>query len=166
MLAMSALEEAGYDLGRLTVLGSSVGGPFAILHGALDPRVPRVVVVHPALSFPTVLKALDDARGRPLRGSLLRFLAWFFLDSFDPLHHARKISPRELVIVAAERDRYFAPEDSQALYDRAQEPKRLIWTDSGHVRSQPDELTTELVRLIEELLEPAPLPAPEERTRR
>jgi hypothetical protein len=41
----------------------------------------------------------------------------------------------------------------QALYDRASQPKTLIWTDTEHVGARKTEVVNELVRLIETYLD-------------
>jgi len=44
-------------------------------------------------------------------------------------------------------------ETVEKLYARAREPKEMIWTDSGHVRSKDSDLIADIVRQIDRYLE-------------
>ena len=55
-------------------------------------------------------------------------------------------------MVSSRRDKYFSVAAVQALYDRAGEPKKLIWTDTEHVGVRKADIVKELVRLIEAYL--------------
>ena len=139
MLATSFLEETErLDLSRLTVLGSSIGGAFATLHGALDERVPRVVLIHASGDFPVVIRYMERHRGRPWSGEAKALLAAVVADTFDPVHWISRISPREPIMIAARDDRYFPESTTLDLYALAGEPKSLIWTETGHVSRHSD----------------------------
>ena len=45
------------ELSRVTVVGASVGTPFAKIHGALDDRVPRVLIVHGGGDLRAIIRA-------------------------------------------------------------------------------------------------------------
>ena len=66
-------------------------------------------------------------------------------DSFDPLHYVGRISPRRLLMISSREDRYFPAESAELLFERAGEPKRMVWTDSGHIRSSRKELVRETI---------------------
>ncbi len=152
MLALSYLEEAGaLDLERTVVVGASLGSIFATLHGALDERVPRVVLVHGGGDFPRLVPALARSWWQVPLGHVLAAGPFY---SFDPIHYVGRIAPRELVMVAARDDERFPPASTTALYERAGEPKRLTWTESSHVRSRNRPLVDELVAHIEAALPP------------
>jgi hypothetical protein len=164
MLALSYLREIGGLPARergITVLGASLGSSFAVIHGALDPRVGTVFLVHGGGDFPSSLRAMERRRGRFWRGELLAWTADVLVDSFEPARYVRRIAPRRLVMVASRRDKYFPVAGVQALYDRAGEPKTLIWTDTEHVGARKAALVKELVRLIQVYLDGAlPVRAP------
>ena len=153
MLVTSFLEQdEGLDLSRLTVMGSSIGSAFATIHGALDPRVKKVIVIHGGGDFPAVIRFLERRRGRRWAGELEALLADYFVDTFDPLHFASRIAPRELIVIGARNDAAFPTASTQALYDSAREPRTLIWMDTGHVRAREKGIVQELMRLIDEQL--------------
>jgi fermentation-respiration switch protein FrsA (DUF1100 family) len=153
MLAVSHLEVAeGLDAGRILVVGASLGSAFAVAHAALDPRVPAVVVIHGGGDLPLIVRTIEERRGRPWRGRLLAGLAAVLVHSFEPLRYVGDIAPRELVVIGARGDRQFPAASTQALYDRASEPKSLRWTGGGHLRSARDATLDEVLAEIERQL--------------
>ncbi len=133
---------------RFLLLGASVGSIFATLHGAMDERIPSVLIVHGGGALPTLLRASME---RSVPGWLLPVavrIARIPVDSFDPMRYVARISPRQLVVVAARQDRLFPPAGSQAFFARAGEPKRLLWTDTSHVGARQAEIVDEILRLL------------------
>lgn len=150
ILAVSFLEESeGLEAQRLLLVGASLGTPFAVLHAALDARVPRVLLVHGGGDFPMVLRSIASRRGRAWRGHLESWLAEALLDSFDPIHYIAEIAPREVILIGAREDRYFPAASTLALYERAGQPKRLLWTDGAHVASRQTPALDEVLRQLE-----------------
>jgi hypothetical protein len=159
LLAVDYLErDEALDPGRVLLLGASVGSIFATLQGALDERIPRVLIVHGGGDLPTLLRV-------SMRGSFPDWLlpaavrlARIPTDSFDPVRYVGRIAPRELVVVAARQDRSFPAASVEAFYARAGEPKRLLWTDTGHVGNSKAEIVAVVAEQITAYLE-AELPA-------
>lgn len=149
LLAVTHLELVeSLDPRRLLVVGASLGSAFAVIHGALDPRVPKVLVVHGGGDWPLVIRTVEARRGRPRRGRLGAALASVLVDTFDPLHYVAEIAPRELVVIGARGDQQFPAASTQALYDRAGPPKTLRWTSGRHLRSSRDEALEEVLAEI------------------
>ncbi len=133
MLAVDDLaRDERLDTRRIVLLGASLGSIFATIHGAIDTRVPQVVLVHGGAD----LSATLDAEGRSvpawLRPALVR-LARIPIDTFDPAHYVARIAPRRLLVIAARDDQRFPPEAVLAFFNRAGQPKELRWTNTGHV---------------------------------
>lgn len=151
MLAVSFLQlEEKLDIERLVVIGVSVGGPLATMHGALDERVPIVVLIHAGGNLPA--QVLAAAKRRWLAGPAAAVAAIFF-DSFEPLHYIDRIAPRRLIMIAARQDMLLPVENVEELYARADEPKEIIWTESGHVRSKNTDLIADIIGQLEQYLE-------------
>lgn len=153
LLAVSFLaREEGLAPERLAVVGSSLGTPFAVIHAAIDPRVPRLVVVHGGGDLPLVVRTVEAQRGHPWRGRLYGAATALLAASFEPLRYVADVAPRETIIVGARDDGTFPAASTLALYARAGEPKRLSWTAGDHVRSRPgvelDEVIAELDRIF------------------
>lgn len=154
LLAVSYLErDEGLDARRMLVVGASLGSAFATIHTALDPRVPRLLIVHGGGDLPLVIRAIEERRGRAWRGRLESALASVLVDSFEPLHYAAAISPREVVVIGARGDAVFPTASTVALYRAAGEPKSLRWTSGGHVRSRRNVVLDDVLREIERALE-------------
>jgi len=120
------------DTRRMLLLGASLGSIFATIHGAIDARVPQVVLVHGGASLSSTLDA--ELGGVPawLRPALVR-IARIPIDTFDPGHYVARIAPRRLIVIAARDDRHFPPEAVVAFFNRARQPKELHWTNTAHV---------------------------------
>jgi hypothetical protein len=151
MLALSFLHvEEDLDIDRLTVIGVSVGVPFATMHGALDERVPTVVLIHGGGDLPAQVRAIAEPRWIATPASVM---AAILFHTFEPLRYVDRISPRKLVMIAARHDTMLPLETIEKLYARADEPKEMIWTESGHVRSKDTDLIADIVRQIDRYLE-------------
>lgn len=55
-----------------------------------------------------------------------------FVSIIDPLNFVEQISPRPLLMINAKNDEVVPPEMSQLLFDKAKEPKKIIWYDAKH----------------------------------
>jgi hypothetical protein len=149
MLAVAELERRGFDSSRLTVLGVSVGSFFAVLHGAYDEAVPRVLVVHGGGDIHGVLATMYASRGQPWRGHWVGALGYLFLDPYDSLHHVQHIAPRSFTMIATRGDGYFPEESARQLYARAGAPKAIAWSSGAHVRSKRLDIVDDLVLQID-----------------
>lgn len=151
MLASTFLHSEEYlDIDRLVVIGVSVGVPFATLHGALDERVPTVMLIHGGGDLASQVRAVHEPRWLATPASIM---AAILFHSFEPLRYVDRIAPRKLVIVAARNDTILPAETVEKLYARAREPKQLIWTESGHVRSKDTDLIMRIIQQLDRYLE-------------
>jgi len=159
MLALTYVERAGLAPARVTVLGASVGTPFAVIHAALDPRVTSLVIAHGGGDLPRVVWTLERRERHPWRAPITAGATALFAASFDPLRFIGRVAPRPLVMLASRNDHYFPVASVQELYDRAGEPKRLVWTTTEHVGTRKTALVANvLARLDGELAAADPLP--------
>ena len=151
MLALSFLHrEERLEIDRLVILGVSVGVPFATIHGALDERVPTVVLVHGGGDLPAQARAVAEPRWLASPASMMTAILFH---TFEPLRYVDRIAPRKLVMIAARDDKILPIETVKSLYARAREPKKMIWTDSGHVRSKDTVLIADIIGKIDRYLE-------------
>ena len=158
MLTVSHLErEERLDTRRLLVVGASLGSSFAVIHTALDERVPGLLVVHGGGDLPLIVRTIEERRGHPWRGWLASVVTAVLVDSFDPLHYVADIAPREVVMIGARGDHQFPAESTMALYERAREPKTLRWTGGKHVSSRGGVALDEVLAEIERELERKPV---------
>ena len=153
LLSVDYLErEARLDTSRILLLGASLGSVFATLHGALDQRVPEVVLIHGGASLPSMLRAAAGRRTPEWMKPALVRLALIPIGTFDPARYVGRISPRRLVIIAAREDRNFPPEAIVSFYDLARQPKELRWTESVHVGVRNRRVVEMVLAELEEYL--------------
>lgn len=151
MLALDFLaRDEQLDIGRIAVVGVSVGVPFATMQGALDERVPTVMLIHGGGDLAAQVRATHEPRWLAVPASLL---AAILFHSFEPLNYVDRIAPRKLVMVAARGETMLPAETVEMLFAKAREPKELIWTESNHVRSRDADVVAEIVRRIDNYLE-------------
>ena len=149
LLAVDYLErDEALDPARILLLGASVGSVFATLQGALDERIPRVLIVHGGGDLPTLLRVSMEGHVPDWLLPVTVRLARIPTDSFDPVRYVGRIAPRELVVVAARDDRRFPPACVEAFYARAGEPKRLLWTETGHVGNSKADIVAVVLEQI------------------
>lgn len=121
------------DRGRTVALAASLGTSFGTIHTVLDERIDELVIVHGGGDFPTVLRNIQQRRGRPVRAAVLPWVAEALIDTYDPVHWIERIEPRPLLMIATRQDRHFPVSSVEAVYDAAAEPKRIVWTETEHV---------------------------------
>ena len=150
MLAVSHLQqEEDLDIERVAVVGVSLGVPFATLHGALDARVPTVMLVHGGGDIAGQVRATHEPRWLATPASLLAANLFY---SFEPLRYVDRIAPRQLIIVAARNETMIPVETVEKLYAKAGEPKLLVWTESDHVRSRSADVIEQIIEQIDRYL--------------
>lgn len=131
---------------QLTVVGASLGSFFGGIHGALDTRISKTLVVHGGGNFPVLVKGYRRFREKGHPVWLYTILADRLFGTFDPMRYVGRIAPRELVILATTNDKYFPPESAQSLYDRAGSPKKLFWMNTEHVRSKKSDVLDSILK--------------------
>ncbi len=55
-----------------------------------------------------------------------------FVSFIDPMNFVGQISPRPLLMINAKNDEVIPPEMSKLLFEKAKEPKEIIWYDAKH----------------------------------
>jgi hypothetical protein len=141
------------DTGRVELVGASLGTPFAAVAGALDQRFSRVWLIHGGARNREWLEGtLRRKIGQPAlrRTAASVALAVAHGASFDTEYWVARIAPRPLVIVGANNDESLSRENVERLYGAAGEPKKLLWTQGGHVTRQRTEVVRQLLAIVRE----------------
>lgn len=113
----------------LVAYGQSLGGAVAVVVAAERPEVRAVVAESAFSSYRRI--AARHARQLVPSDALARLLACLTIsDGHDPVDVAQRISPRPLLVIAAERDTICFPELAAELYAAAAEPKEY-WLVPG-----------------------------------
>jgi dienelactone hydrolase len=126
------------DATRVAAAGVSLGGAITVLLTNVDPRV-VAASVNISGAWPLVA---DRVAGDPAVKALY--------DQIDPRPHAACISPRPVLMINGRRDSTVTPDNALALYDSLNEPKQIIWYDTGHhlPGAAIDEVTTWLSGML------------------
>jgi len=130
------------DAARIGVRGSSMGGLLAIHLAAASREIAAAVAICPAAEWmlaEDVQRVLD---GRPppagsalseMRVDAPGLAAW--LDRNDVEEAAARMGAKPLFLIHARGDEVVPYTSSEKLYERAEEPKRLLLLEGGHHRS-------------------------------
>jgi hypothetical protein len=141
------------DGDEIAMAGVSLGVPFAATAAARDERLSGLMLAHGAADNRMWLE-LNLTRGfetewlRAPTATLMYWLAYGPL--FDTTEHVAAVSPRPVVIVGARGDHRTPEAQTRALYAAARDPKRLYWTEGGHVDPARREVIEDLVRIANE----------------
>jgi dienelactone hydrolase len=140
------------DPARVELVGVSLGAPFAVVAGALDPRCRRVWSVHGAGDLPLLIDtALHDAIPLgPVRRAVAE-LAYLAAGgpAVAPERWVGRIAPRPFVMLNAKDDERMPRRAILALYTRARPPKELHWLPGPHIEPERRQVVQ---RLIDEVL--------------
>jgi fermentation-respiration switch protein FrsA (DUF1100 family) len=168
LLALDHLLAQPYvDPRRVEFVGVSLGATFAVVAGALDPRCRRVWSVHGAGDL-RLLIASGLRRTIPWAPLREEVAALAYLcgagPSVAPERWVGRIAPRPFVMLNGRDDERLPRRAILALYDRAREPKELVWLAGPHVEPERRQVVEDLVdrvlrRVVEEPEEPPPAQA-------
>ncbi|HUF66259.1 MAG TPA: hypothetical protein VMM17_09800 [Gemmatimonadaceae bacterium] len=139
MLALDyLLSRDDVDVARTEGIGVSLGAPFIVIAGALDPRFSRIWVVHGSGgSFaPLQHNMREHISFAPLRYAAAGLTNLIISGPrLAPERWAAKVGNRSFVMINALDDERMPPGAVQSLFAAAAEPKEMIWMPGGHVRS-------------------------------
>jgi uncharacterized protein len=123
---LGSLDEVDGD--RVAVRGSSLGGFLAISAAAASPRIAGVIAICPA-SQDDLARGLRRGRFEMRVGDPVALEAWLL--AHDVGEAVERISPRPLILMHAEGDTQVPSTHSEALYERASEPRKLVIAPGG-----------------------------------
>ncbi len=145
------IQQPWVDPDRVELAGISLGTPFATVAGASERRFRRVWLIHGGAD--NRLWLIDNLQAR-IPSRLLReaggSLLWWIGHgaSMRSEEWIARIAPRPVVIIGATEDDSLPPSTIRALYSAAGQPKRLEWTEGGHVNPRRPETILPLIDLI------------------
>jgi dienelactone hydrolase len=164
MLALDyLLARPDVDPRRVELVGVSFGAPFVTIAAALDPRVSRVWSVHGTGGVYTPLEHnLRRQFGGRLASVPVAAVATIALSGSQlaPERWAPAIAPRPFMMINAQDDTRLPRRAIDRLYDSARDPKEMIWTTGGHVRSEADVVRPLVELILGRMLGPDGRPSP------
>ena len=147
------LQQPWADPSRISIVGASLGAPFAALAAARDDRISAALLVHGAADnlawIETQVARRNDAK---LLHRPVATLIWWLAHgpTFDTATNVARIAPRPVLIVGARDDERTAAWQTEDLFDAAAEPKRLRWTEGQHVEPDRTDTVEALLRIADE----------------
>jgi uncharacterized protein len=109
------------DADRVGLFGISLGGIIGTIFSGVDERlkVPVIALAGGNLSLMFGLDALTEETK-------------VFFSIIDPINFVAGIAPRPLLMINSENDEVIAPLTSKLLFNKARQPKEIIWYPSRH----------------------------------
>ncbi len=129
------------DLDRIGYYGISLGGIIGTVFCGVDERVkvPVVALAGGNLNLMFGLDALSDD-------------TMDFMSIIDPVNFIEKIHPRPFLMINAENDEVVPPTTSRILFQKAKQPKKIIWYPSKHRDLPIDKAYPDGIRWFQEHL--------------
>lgn len=147
----------GIDTSDVEGIGVSLGAPFAVVAGALDPRFTRVWAIHGSGGSyaPLEMNMRRSIHFAPLRAAAAAIANVIISGPrLDPSRWVDRIAPRTFVMVNASSDERMPRAKVEDLYRSAGEPKEQIWMSGGHVHGDSATITR-LVDIVMSRVRPA-----------
>lgn len=141
------------DPRRVSVVGVSLGVPFAVAAAATDRRIGGAVLLHGGGDVGTLFSTAVSDDVPAWLAPLVRSLVTGATSPLEPTKYVGAIAPRPILMVNATGDDMVPRESAEALYEAAREPKRIVWLETVHVGTNQREIVDELMGLILEWME-------------
>lgn len=152
LLVTDFLLQRNVDTSRVILVGYSFGAPLvpAVMH--LDERYKVGAILYGGGRLDKLI-AHNLNTGSGMLDRLLGTVAGYLLVPIEPLRHIMHVSPRPLVMIQGKYDEFMPPVLAQELFDRALEPKEIIWLETEHMMPWKRELINRIVVTLRGWLE-------------
>jgi fermentation-respiration switch protein FrsA (DUF1100 family) len=135
------------DPERVSIIGVSLGVPFATAAAATDRRLSGAALLHGGADIRRMAYyAYADEGSRWVMNGLAIVTAWL-VAPLEPAKYAGAIAPRPTLVVNATDDKRVDPQSGDRLQRAVRQPKRVIWHESGHVHRSETEIVVELMEM-------------------
>jgi pimeloyl-ACP methyl ester carboxylesterase len=135
------------DPERVSIIGVSLGVPFAAAAAATDRRLSGAALLHGGADIRRMAYyAYADEGSRWVMNGLAIVTAWL-MAPLEPAKYAGAIAPRPTLVVNATDDQRVDPQSGDRLQRAVRQPKRVIWHESGHVHRSETEIVVELMEM-------------------
>lgn len=135
------------DKKRITLFGVSLGAIMGTTALAMDDRFSAGILMWGGGNVPRLLTENKYTRqtDRPFLKPLLRLFNMFFLSQAEPLRRIHLISPRPLLFQNALNDEIIPKVCTEDYYEKAGQPKEILWYDCGHETGLSRELILKII---------------------
>jgi len=139
------------DKERIFLAGASFGAFFAIIAGAAEERIAAVLTCYGGGDLMGLTAYNLHFKPAFVNELLARFF-YLFVAPYEPLKYVDGISPRPFLMINGKEDEQIPGESVTKLFEKAGEPKELIWFETKHIRPTQNTLTLELTTAIAQWL--------------
>ena len=154
MLVMDYLHSrSDVDTTKIVLLGYSFGAPFIPAIAASDRRASVAAIVYGGGGMRTLIRHNVRRYRGPLESELVGSASALLLRPVEPLRYVQGIAPMPLVMINGTEDEQIPRQNTMALFERAGEPKTLVWIESGHVHPRNVDLTQKIIASLSSELE-------------
>ncbi len=151
------VDRGGVDPRRCSIIGASMGAPFALVSGARDPGFSGVVLIHGFGNAPEVITHQLNRSWIPKVGGWIRPLTWMMGQSAGLYlglgaleDYALQFQEQQkILMISAERDSFVPRETSDSLWEALQKSKaqvERVMMSGDHVQPGAQDLVDELVK--------------------
>ena len=141
------------DTTKVILLGYSFGAPFVPCLLAHDRRAGIAAMVYGGGDLRSLITHNVGRYEGPLVSECVGDLGGVLLRPLEPLRYIERVSPTPLIMINGTRDEQIPRAYVEILFQRAREPKKLIWLDTKHVHWKNVELTRLIVKILSRELE-------------
>jgi dienelactone hydrolase len=131
------------DVVRLGFAGFSMGGALGAIFCSYEERIKAVALGITGGDFSKLNMSAPDVQTAERMLQAYRIV--------DPVHYVGKISPRPLLMLNAENDMVITRAATEALFEAARAPKKIIWYDCGHA-NLPEECLEDMTQFFDSAL--------------
>lgn len=132
--AMDYLESRDdVDASRIGLIGASMGAIMGSIVAAVDKRVDAALLVVGGGDWLGIVQTSTHPAAERLRKALDGAQLQEVIERIDPVNYVGHISPRPVWMVNGKQDQIIPARCAEALHNAAEEPKRVIWYDGGHI---------------------------------
>jgi len=141
------------DTSKIVLLGYSFGAPFIPAIAASDRRASVAAIVYGGGGLRTLIRHNVRRYRGALESELVGSVSALLLRPVEPMRYVQEIAPMPLVMINGTEDEQIPIENTMALFERAGEPKTLVWIESGHVHPRNVDLTQKIIASLSSELE-------------
>ncbi len=142
-------QRADVNKEQIAILGASFAVPWAVTAASLDQRIKAVILLYGGGNTGQIFEWNLRARlNNDLGGKALVWLLNTLFVSVEPMKYIDRISPRPLLMVNGKNDISIPAANTMALYNKAKEPKEIIWLDTKHIAPKISDLTSRLEKIL------------------
>ena len=136
------------DTTRLILLGYSFGAPFVSCIAVHDRRAAAVAIVFGGGDLYGMIRHNVRRYEGPILTDFVSLVGTALLRPLEPMRYVSDVSPIPLIMINGLEDQQIPPRYARMLFDKAREPKSIVWLEARHVNPKNIELTRLIVATL------------------